>query len=210
MFLKNKSYPRLRGRAADIRGLPDTILWDANMIEGDMTHRQIRMVLALNVNANTLETYSPMFGYFAVPGALSFLTGINLRRSKLEEFYQRKLIVYLPLSHSFPCQWQSTCPTKQASPLHGSLYLMKYSLPCTVRKKHVALALEDRGKDSELTKAEWEGAQLVLNACKKEFEKFSGQLKTILKDIGCNDPKDHLFLKVILTLVYLLLACNCK
>ena len=86
----------------------------------------------------------------------------------------------------------------------------EYSLPCTVRKKHVALALEDRGKDSELTKAEWEGAQLVLNACKKEFEKFSGQLKTILKDIGCNDPKDHLFLKVILTLVYLLLACNCK
>ncbi len=74
MFLKNKSYPRLRGRAADIRGLPDTILWDANMIEGDMTHRQIRMVLALNVNANTLETYSPRFGYFAVPGALSFLT----------------------------------------------------------------------------------------------------------------------------------------
>ena len=72
MFLKQKSYPRLRGRAADIRGLPDAILalWDANMIEGDMTHRQIRMVLALNVKiADTLENYSPRFGYFAVPGA---------------------------------------------------------------------------------------------------------------------------------------------
>jgi len=80
---------------------------------------------------------------------------------------------------------------------------------CKDTKQDKALALEDRGKNSELTKAEWEGAQLVLNACKKEFERFSGQLKVMLKDIGCSDPRDHLFLKVILTLAYLILACNC-
>ena len=70
MFLKKKYSPRLRGRAAEIRGLFGAMyaLWDANMIEGDTTHARIRLVLRLNVSiAETLETYSPKYGFFAMP-----------------------------------------------------------------------------------------------------------------------------------------------
>ena len=67
---KKKDFPRLRGRAADIMGLCDTMLalWKEHMTEALLQHRQVRLMLTLNKQiADTLEQYHPRNGYMAVP-----------------------------------------------------------------------------------------------------------------------------------------------
>ena len=95
MFQKQVSYPRLRGRAADIMGLFPCIqaLWEANMVQDDTVHIRINLLLKLNVKiSETLKTFSPKFGYFVVPGPQADeleswgLSMAQLHSQLLEEF----------------------------------------------------------------------------------------------------------------------------
>jgi hypothetical protein len=87
MFVKKTGYPRLRGRAADIMGLYNTMLelWKTHMTEANLQHRQIRLILILNKqNADCLEEYHPRQGFMAVPEARSAeLLGWGLSMAQL-------------------------------------------------------------------------------------------------------------------------------
>lgn len=70
MFKKKTGFPKLKGRAADIKGLDSTIskCWQSFMDHSNPQHVQIAAFLELNVQiANILHTYSPTFGYLAIP-----------------------------------------------------------------------------------------------------------------------------------------------
>ena len=62
-------------------------------------------------------------------------------------------------------------------------------------------ALLDRGVGCDLTKGEWEQAQVVLNQCKTEVGKYLQQLKGMLRDTGISNPTDHIYLKLTLAFV---------
>ena len=59
-------------------------------------------------------------------------------------------------------------------------------------------ALLDRGVGCELTKGEWEQAQVVLNQCKTEVGKYLQQLKGMLRDTCISNHTDHIYLKLTL------------
>ena len=70
MFTKQKGYPKLKGRAADIKGLDKALqlCWTQYMFPDNMQHAQIAAFLALNVEiAEILDTYSPKYGHMGVP-----------------------------------------------------------------------------------------------------------------------------------------------
>eukprot|EP00438_Fugacium_kawagutii_P005243 Skav235426 [mRNA] locus=scaffold473:10773:12278:- [translate_table: standard] len=72
MFVK-KGYPKLKGRAADIRSLDKALLaaWQTWMIAGNLQHQQIFVLLQLNVSVrDALDSYSPKFGYPALPSEI--------------------------------------------------------------------------------------------------------------------------------------------
>ena len=58
MFMKKSGYPKLRGKAVDIRGLDKTMLalWSKHMHVTDRAHRQIRLVLDHNVRIASVKT----------------------------------------------------------------------------------------------------------------------------------------------------------
>ena len=84
MFQPKKGYPKLRGRAADISGLHAAMLALCNhyMSAENLQRKQIRLFLQLNSRlADTLETYSPTYGYTAVPANVAnelYETGLNM------------------------------------------------------------------------------------------------------------------------------------
>lgn len=100
MFQPKKGYPKLRGRAADIAGLHAAMLelWSLHMDEANLQHRQIKLVLQLNNQIqNLLETYSPTFGYMAMPagpGDEVFQKGLQMAslHNQLLEYYQNEEI----------------------------------------------------------------------------------------------------------------------
>ena len=61
-------------------------------------------------------------------------------------------------------------------------------------------ALLDRGVGCDLTKGEWEQAQVVLNQCKTEVGKYLQQLKGMLRDTGMS-PTNYMYLKLTLAFV---------
>jgi len=70
MFVKQQGYPKLKGRAAEIRHLGPTMaaLCDQHMNPGVLIHRHIKKLLELNNKMHDiLEKYSPAEGFFAVP-----------------------------------------------------------------------------------------------------------------------------------------------
>ena len=69
-FQPKKGYPKLRGRASDIASLAHSMLdlWSHYMDQGDENHQRIRLFLKLNHQLKeTLETFSPTYGYTALP-----------------------------------------------------------------------------------------------------------------------------------------------
>ena len=73
MFQPKKGYPKLRGRAADIKGLHSTMvsMWRTFGQNHNVADRQFQQILAmLELNdeiAVTLDTFSPTHGHFVVP-----------------------------------------------------------------------------------------------------------------------------------------------
>ena len=61
-------------------------------------------------------------------------------------------------------------------------------------------ALLDRGVGCDLTKEEWEQAQVVLHQSKTEVGKYLQQLKGMLRDTGMS-PTNYMYLKLTLALV---------
>eukprot|EP00438_Fugacium_kawagutii_P002248 Skav227464 [mRNA] locus=scaffold2491:304236:304937:- [translate_table: standard] len=73
MFQKQSGFPKLKGRAADIRGLDKAMkaLWETYMDAANEQHQQIAVMLTLHVDIrNLLDEYSPKQGYLAVPDAV--------------------------------------------------------------------------------------------------------------------------------------------
>ena len=62
-------------------------------------------------------------------------------------------------------------------------------------------ALLDRGVGCDLTKEEWDQAQVVLHQSKTEVGKYLQQLKGMLRDTGISNPTDHIYLKLTLAFV---------
>jgi len=100
MFQPKKGYPKLRGRAADIAGLHSAMhaLWNQFMDASNVQHRQIRLILSLNMDINELlDTYSPTYGYMAVPeipAAELFQKGLQMAslHGRLLESYEAQEI----------------------------------------------------------------------------------------------------------------------
>ena len=98
MFQPKNGFPKLRGRTADIAGLHAAMLqlWRLHMDMADVQHRQIRLVLQLNHEIqDLLETYSPTFGYMAMPVGPSnevFQKGLQMAslHNQLLEHYQNE------------------------------------------------------------------------------------------------------------------------
>ena len=70
MFQKAKGFPKLKGRAADIRGLDKAMLacWEYHLDSGNQQHLQISALLQLNVEVrDVLDCFSPKMGYMALP-----------------------------------------------------------------------------------------------------------------------------------------------
>lgn len=70
MFVKKSGFPKLKGRASDIRGLDAAMAacWDHYMEPTDPQHQQISVILNLNLQVrNLLDKYSPKMGYMALP-----------------------------------------------------------------------------------------------------------------------------------------------
>ena len=70
MFKKKKGFPKLKGRAADIRSLDQTMymLWQQHRHPGDTQHAQISFLLQTNMEiGQILEEFSPRYGCMAVP-----------------------------------------------------------------------------------------------------------------------------------------------
>ena len=61
-------------------------------------------------------------------------------------------------------------------------------------------ALLDRGVGCDLTKEEWEQAQVVLHQSKTEVGKYLQQLKGMLRDTGMS-PTNYMYLKLTLAFV---------
>ena len=97
MFQK-KSFPRLRGRAADLLCLHSVMLeiWQLQMTAGNTQHEQIKLMLIENTKvADILEEYHPRNGYLAVPEEPHkrlFQHGLNTAQlhCQLHEFYKGK------------------------------------------------------------------------------------------------------------------------
>lgn len=71
MFKKKKGFPKLKGRAADIRGLDQTMymLWQQHRNPEDPRHAQISLLLQTNMEiGQILDEFSPRYGFMAVPG----------------------------------------------------------------------------------------------------------------------------------------------
>lgn len=103
MFQPKKGYPKLRGRAADIAGLHSAMhaLWNDQMDASSVQHRQIRLMLSLNMQINELlDEYSPTNGYMAVPEGPAtelFQKGLqmaSLHGQLLESFEAQEIQVF--------------------------------------------------------------------------------------------------------------------
>ena len=70
MFVKKTGFPKLKGRASDIRGLDKALLscWQQFMIPENMQHKQVEAFLKLLLEVNdTLNDFSPKYGFWKVP-----------------------------------------------------------------------------------------------------------------------------------------------
>ena len=79
MFMKASGFPKLKGRAADIKGLDEVMvaMWENWMDFTNLQHRQIRLLLKLNLDiARILDEYAPRHGHLAVPEPMA----TNLKR----------------------------------------------------------------------------------------------------------------------------------
>lgn len=79
MFMKASGFPKLKGRAADIKGLDEVMvaMWENWMDNTNLQHRQIRLLLKLNLDiARILDEYAPRHGHLAVPEPMA----TNLKR----------------------------------------------------------------------------------------------------------------------------------
>lgn len=79
MFMKASGFPKLKGRAADIKGLDEVMvaMWENWMGFTNLQHRQIRLLLKLNLDiARILDEYAPRHGHLAVPEPMA----TNLKR----------------------------------------------------------------------------------------------------------------------------------
>ena len=96
MFQPKKGYPKLRGRAADIAGLAHCLhdLWQEHMEAEDQWHVRVRLFLQCNLELkNTLESFSPTYGYAAIPQAQYdkvFQTGLTMAQlhKQLSEHFE--------------------------------------------------------------------------------------------------------------------------
>ena len=98
MFVKKKDYPKLRGKAAEIKGFGAVLLhlWSAKMDKSDGQHKRIRLLLKKNVEMEQILERSPTSdGYLALPsdGATTLVettaTVVQLQK-QLGEHYQAK------------------------------------------------------------------------------------------------------------------------
>ncbi|CAE8680872.1 unnamed protein product [Polarella glacialis] len=74
MFKKKTGYPKLKGRACEIKGLDQAMLdvWTKYMQVTNAVHRRIRLLLDLNCALTSiLDEYSPSNGFMAVPEAIA-------------------------------------------------------------------------------------------------------------------------------------------
>lgn len=70
MFVKQSGYPKLKGRASDIKGLCAALkaCWMANMRGEVLQDQQIAAFLELNLEIHDLlEAYSPKYGFMSIP-----------------------------------------------------------------------------------------------------------------------------------------------
>ena len=70
MFVKQKGFPKLKGRAADIRSLHSAMLacWSHYMDSANQQHLQILALLQINSELHSvLDRFSPKMGYLALP-----------------------------------------------------------------------------------------------------------------------------------------------
>ena len=70
MFVRRKDFPKLRGKAAEIKGFGPVILylWKKVMDEEDKVHRMIRLLLTKNLELDTiLDAHPTSMGYFCLP-----------------------------------------------------------------------------------------------------------------------------------------------
>ena len=70
MFVKKTGFPKLKGRASDIRGLDKALLscWQQFMSPENMQHKQVAAFLQLLLEVNdTLNNFSPKYGFWTVP-----------------------------------------------------------------------------------------------------------------------------------------------
>ena len=70
MFVKQSGYPKLKGRASDIRGLCAAMktCWLTHMRADVLQDQQIAVFLELNLEIHDLlEEYSPKYGFMSVP-----------------------------------------------------------------------------------------------------------------------------------------------
>ena len=70
MFQKAKGFPKLKGRAADIRGLDKAMMacWEHHLDSDNPQYLQISALLQLNVEVHdVLDRFSPKMGYLALP-----------------------------------------------------------------------------------------------------------------------------------------------
>ena len=70
MFTREKGYPKLTGKAADIKGLCYVLLscWRTYMRPNSEQDQQVAAFLTLNLEVHDLlDAYSPKFGFMRVP-----------------------------------------------------------------------------------------------------------------------------------------------
>lgn len=70
MFQRQTGFPKLKGRAADIRGVDKAMkaVWEQYMDSTILQHQQIAVMLTLNVHIrDLLDQHSPKEGYLALP-----------------------------------------------------------------------------------------------------------------------------------------------
>ena len=75
MFHRGKEFPKLRGKAGEIRHIGDAFLslWETYCTSQDI-HKKITTLLKIDLKIDSiLDEYHPADGYFALPRSLSEL-----------------------------------------------------------------------------------------------------------------------------------------
>ena len=70
MFVRKKDFPKLRGKAAEIKGFGKTAvhIWDKVMDTRDTVHRRVKVFLQKNLELDTLlDTYPTTAGHWSLP-----------------------------------------------------------------------------------------------------------------------------------------------